>query len=389
MYLLNFSEANRYQLIENYTKAIELYNICIELNPESAASYYQLSKIYFEKKDYQQALFNAQKSTELNSENYWYIDNYATILLENNEIELAYQKHLDLVTSANDSTWLYNICEKYNEKNLLQNEMNLLNSYNEILFDSIFFNRKLILQLSLGLISEQKASYLKLTEYYPSELKFTLDLINFYLKNNYSDEAKILINKLENKHFNEFCFYTSYISVSDKDCGTLKNNFADGFKSFYISDNQKIELFYLYENSELNCFEDETLLNVYKNIYSENSDNDEFVKIYLTKLIELKNFSESLTVSNSISKNVKDLDLILLISEVYFNNSNFTELLEFEKNAIDIYPNQPDLYLFAGIAAFNLKDIKTAKTYLTSGKNLIIDNKLLTEKFNEYLSKLH
>lgn len=73
--------------------------------------------------------------------------------------------------------------------------------------------------------------------------------------------------------------------------------------------------------------------------------------------------------------------LILQVRE-----KQFSKALKLSKNALDIYPSQPFLYLMRGIAENRLQDYKSAKQSLNDGIDFVIDNPKLEVRYYEELA---
>jgi tetratricopeptide (TPR) repeat protein len=71
-YVFLFDEANKNRLLENYDLAADQYLDAIQLNTESAVSYFYLASIYLLKKEYTTALTYANKAVEIQPNNFWY-----------------------------------------------------------------------------------------------------------------------------------------------------------------------------------------------------------------------------------------------------------------------------------------------------------------------------
>ncbi|NPA69140.1 MAG: tetratricopeptide repeat protein, partial [Chlorobi bacterium] len=98
VFIYLFDEAGKNRLNGNLQKAEEQYLASLEVNPQSAASYFYLASIYIARKDYQSALNFSKKAVEINPENYWYLLEKADLLKINgkeNDAEIIYKKLLN------------------------------------------------------------------------------------------------------------------------------------------------------------------------------------------------------------------------------------------------------------------------------------------------------
>lgn len=69
--------------------------------------------------------------------------------------------------------------------------------------------------------------------------------------------------------------------------------------------------------------------------------------------------------------------LLIIESEL----QQFTEMIKHGKEAVELFPNEPTVYLLLGIAYLQEKNPSEALIVLNQGKNLIIDNKPLLGQF--------
>ena len=72
-FLNYFSQAGIFVLKSQYSNALQCYQKCIELNPKSSASYFQMAKIHFSSGDAHAAEMFAKKAHDLNPDNVFYI----------------------------------------------------------------------------------------------------------------------------------------------------------------------------------------------------------------------------------------------------------------------------------------------------------------------------
>ncbi|MDP4845423.1 MAG: tetratricopeptide repeat protein, partial [Salibacteraceae bacterium] len=74
-----YLEANRERILGNLQKAAELYYSALQIDPNSAPAYYDLSKIFIENKDVASAEGVLEKSVELDETNHWYKESLAQV----------------------------------------------------------------------------------------------------------------------------------------------------------------------------------------------------------------------------------------------------------------------------------------------------------------------
>ena len=84
-----FHEAQRQMHAENYDAAFDLLNFCLKLNPNSAASLYNVADInHFLRRD-SLAISQMEKAVELAPDNYWYKDHLVKLYFNNKRVDEA------------------------------------------------------------------------------------------------------------------------------------------------------------------------------------------------------------------------------------------------------------------------------------------------------------
>jgi tetratricopeptide (TPR) repeat protein len=84
-----------------------------------------------------------------------------------------------------------------------------------------------------------------------------------------------------------------------------------------------------------------------------------------------------------------DLETALLLFHVYVKLEQFEILATKSEEMTELFPSQPDLYYYAGLANNQLQKFGKAKDYLESGMDYVIDNKALEINFNIQLGEAY
>ena len=116
-YYYAFTEATKQAMFSNYKDAINLYNKCLKYNPNSAATHFQLSNIYFRMGELELAKIFGQKAIKRDDRNIWYYLHLASIYQIQRNIDstiVVYEKIVDLDKSKTE--YLFNLALLYNEK---------------------------------------------------------------------------------------------------------------------------------------------------------------------------------------------------------------------------------------------------------------------------------
>jgi tetratricopeptide (TPR) repeat protein len=182
-------------------------------------------------------------------------------------------------------------------------------------------------------------------------------LFKFHLNNNEGEKAVLSMNtvlkstkidsKIKHRIINEFLIFT-------------KNN------PQYDADLEKA----------ISYFDGDKTANVAKEIgkfYQNKKDWDKALKYY-----ELEN-----------KNNPDNLETTLLLFQAYAEKQQFEVLSAKADALIELYPLQPELYYFSGLASNQLKNFKKAKEILEVGIDYLVDNLQLAINFNIQLGEAY
>lgn len=135
-YTSYFTEATKEALLGDWRRAIKLYDKSIEINPSSAASYYQKSKIYFGIKDIDNSKICAKVAVKLDSNNLWYNLNLINIYSYNNEMDSIIVPMERVVKLSDNIEYKYNLAIIHSKLGNDKRALELLSGLNEELQDS-------------------------------------------------------------------------------------------------------------------------------------------------------------------------------------------------------------------------------------------------------------
>ena len=83
----------------------------------------------------------------------------------------------------------------------------------------------------------------------------------------------------------------------------------------------------------------------------------------------------------------EDMETILLLLQTYIESANFEKLAKVSEDQMHLFPTQPQLYYYNGLANNQLKNYKKAKDTLESGIDFVLDDVALEINFNIQLGE--
>ena len=364
----------------NYALSIKNLEKCINLNPNEASVYYQLSKNYSELSDQNLSLQNAIKAYNLSPDNAYYCLWYSEKLSTNGNLNEAIR-----------------ILQKAFSKNAKDEQ--ILKA-----LDALFVRNASPLQdrIDLWLKHKQSTGYklnsaLKLIEFYiqtkeyssahllydeiksasPLKYKYFIDDANLYLKEN--DELHANENFEKALALNPSNFNLNYslfkLKASQKKATEankyLTNAFSDPLTSLDIKLDvcKQINKEFIEDTSYLVYIK--TLAQSLVKNYPENPKSLIVAANYFEKSKLLNDALKLYLIINDLSPGMFEawLSALKLSSEIkQFNNT-----IEIANRALEYYPNVAQIYLEAATAYISIKDYSKAIEFAKNGVGFAFD----------------
>lgn len=387
---ISYYEALKQKGIENNDRAIESLQNCLTLEPNNAAVYNELGRNYLKLKKYKEAYDSFEKATQIDPKNRWYLHGMYDVAYQTRDYNQAIILVTKLVTFDSnykeDLTSLYMYTQQYDKALKLINEMNdefgksekRDNYKKQIMQDARFQgDEKDELLKAIATNPKDEANYIALIYMYsnsnqeekamevakkleiaiPESDWAQVSLFKFHLNNNDGPKAvkamnqildsDVIDNKIKHRVLNEFLIFA-------------KNNPG------YDADLQKA----------VSYFKSDTEVAVAK----------EIGRFFQSK----KDWSQAkLYFEMNLDNNPNDLETALLLFQSYVELENFDVLANKAEEMTELFPSQPDLYYYVGLANNQLKKFSKAKDYLETGMDYVIENKALEINFNIQLGEAY
>lgn len=383
----SFYEALKQKGMENYDKAIAALQKCLNKEPDNAVVYHELGKNYFAMKNYSEAEKAYKKATEIDPKNRWYWQGLYDVYYEQKDFNRAiiivhklmewrkeyYQE--DLVS-------LYMYTQQYDKALALINEMELTvgmsqkrEAYKlEILADNRYSKpKKETLEEAIKKDPKNEANY--------------IDLIYLYSESNQEAKAEEIARKLEKEiptsdwaQVSLFKFNLNnndgekasqnmmQVLGSKKIDGKIKHRVLNEFLIFASNNPTYLPTL----EKAVGYFGPDKKVNVPK----------EVGKFFFNK----KNYAEAIRYfEKGLVQQDDDPEGVELLLHIYAESGQNDKMYKLATKYIDLYPTQPLLYFYAGLAANRQQQYGKAKEWLESGQDFIVDDSALTAKFKQQL----
>jgi tetratricopeptide (TPR) repeat protein len=385
-----YFEASKQKVLGNYEKAIELFNKCLEQDPADAAAMYELANIYTDQGKVSEAASLAERAAELDPANKW----YKTLLIQLYQAQGKFTdagRIIDQLIVAEPDNIEYYQDEALNY--IYDNDYkNAVKSY-DILEQKLGINEDISIQkekiyIMMGKPDKAIEEIRKLSGAYPDEPRYLEMLAELYMTSGMYDQALEVYNEIlkvdpENPYIN--------ISLSDyyrkkgdktKSLEYLKAGFAN--PNLDIDSKVSILLAYYSVNEIYNSYKDEAF-ELATILIKAHPDDPKAHSIYADFLVQDKRYEEARmaflkVISIDSTKYLVWEQLLFVESELRNNQAMADE----SKRALELFPEQPMLYLFAGAANFQLKDFDAAAKYFKNGANFVVGNDKMLAQFYSY-----
>jgi predicted Zn-dependent protease len=385
-----FFEALKQKGIENYQKSANALLICIKMNDSDPVLFYELGKNYMQLKNFGAAEDAFKEAVSKAPKNEWYLDELYGVYIQQNDMNKALKTVKQLVEYhpdyKQDLASLYIQLEKYKDALKLLDEMDSQFGYSEdrdYLRNQIYNltgnNEDRIENLEERVKSnpEDESNYLLLIYRY-SETGETAKAF---------DAAKRLLTLNPESQLVHLALYKFYLDENDTE------NAIKSMKVVLTSPVIKPEA----KTKVLNDF----VKFVGKNPQYESDlievtsliSEDKSVKILLElgdyylksndKAKALSYYEEALQQEPNEFKIIRDV----LLLQIDLNKD--TEAVAKSKEALDIFPSQPVLYLINGVANNKLKQPENAIESLEMGLDFLVENPKMEADFYIQLSESH
>lgn len=382
-----FFNGNKEKMLGNYDLAEVLFSQALKIDPNSAATMYELANIYAFQNNKNQALFYSKKAAEIDPRNVWYQMLYAECLKESKQPAEVANVYKKLVNDYPDRIdFYYELANAY----LFANKPNdAIKTYNRIeervgvTEDASL--QKLKIYKGTNQFDKAVEEAKKLIKTFPKEGKYYGMLGELYQEKGMYDKA--------------FEAYNELLRV-DSTNAYVHLSLADYYRNLKQNDKAFQEIKIAFKSKELDIDTKIKILLSYYSItetYTElKADADELCKIIVeVHPDEAKAFSmygdflyrdKKLEEARKQFRKAIELDkekyalwnqLLLIDSEL----NDYTSMQKESKEAMELFPNQALPYFFNGASNVQLKNYKEAISSLTDGKEFVFENKPLLAQF--------
>ena len=387
-----FIDATKARLLGDTSKAISLYELCLDKNPQHSASMYELAQLYFEKGDFSSASRFAEQASEIEPDNKW----YKLLLVEiygkaGNRKELLETCQKLVKQDPASVDYLYELSNAYLMNNDGNNAIKTYDRIEEIIgvTEEISLQKQRIYLIQKK--TDQAAAEIEklLLEFPDQKTRYLSMLAEMYMQEGKPDEAAVYYTKiLDSDPDNPYI----HITLSDyyRQKGDKKRSFDElklGFANPALDIDTKIRVLIsfftvneMYNENKADVFE---LAQILVKTHPEDPKSHSMYGDFLLddqKYAEARDEFRKVIAVDSSKYAVWES---LLNAEIQL--ADFPALLDESNRAIELFPLLPVPYLFKGVAMLEKSQFEEALMSFNSGMKLVSGNNVLLIQFYTYL----
>ncbi len=385
-----FARAITYKETGRLKQADSLLAMVLKINPRDAAANYEKAGLLATYGKNKEALVLAKKAVEQDSLNKWYQVLYADLSKANgdyknylNTYKKLCKKEPGNLRFQNELAFAYYFTGDYKHAVRTYRTVEMLMGINPQL-------TKQIADLYLRINEKDSAliQYEQLVKYNPENARAYAMLAEFASKNKLPKTAEWAYRQIIRLNPKDPYVHISLADFYRKNGNPAKSfeELKKGFANPALGTKTKVNLLLTYYSGQLTDDQKAQALELAGVIKSAHPDDSLAESFYASMLYENKKYKEARPLFRKIlitNRNNYSFWEQLLFCDYYLNDEK--TLKTDASQAIILFPQKPIPYLLGGIASFQLKDYKSAKTFLEKSRKLATGNNALLENINSTL----
>ena len=385
-----FTEGEKYYILEDYAKALVLFQKSLEINGENATVHYKIAQILSKGNELQKALESVKEAIRLDAENKYFYVLAAEIYSQLGDFENASATYEEMIGRLdNTEQYLFELAALY----LYQGRYDdALGSYDKIekaygLSEEVIFQKQKI-HLQGNNLEKALEEGQKLVDAFPGEESYVLKQVEILLSNDKLKEAREALDAYLSSYPNgaQARLMIAGLKRREGDLEGARKDLLAAFQSSDLSAENKIQLLAEYrmqlQKEELEGFGIELakmVIQVHPGVADAYSIYGDILQT-LGKTEPAKNqYMQALALDNS------NFSIWQNVLQLYLELNKLDSVIIVSENALELFPNQGSLYYYNGAANLQQGNYKEAVPMLERGKKLSSSNLGLVSVFNGML----
>lgn len=386
----SFIEANKQKMLGNYVEAINLYLRCLEINPKSTASMFEIARILYSNNDFAGSLKLMEQAVLIDNSNIWYLYFIGDLYKK----EKNYKKALS-ITNRIIEIDPYNEIICYDKINIyvLMNKFKKAEKEFDIIekkfgTSTMFLEEKVKFYFQINEYAKAEKMLIDLDYQNPSDIRYKSILADFYFQSHqYNKALKIydslitLTNDTASIHL-----VKAQIFLDQGDNKGFIDEFLKVVCDPSIDAQTKIDIassIFLDSTNNFKQYEQQ----ITENIYLLHPTDSKARLFYVNYLLNNNEFDKAIEhlyfILNEDKTNINVYNQLLYVEN---KNKNWDSVFTVSSKALEFYPNQYFLFFYNGFAAYMLEKYDEAINSLMNGVNFSPNNEVKSD-FYSYIAE--
>ncbi len=369
-----FFEASKQKMLGNFEEAASSFHECIKINPNHAASFYELGGMLTQRNQLTDALPFALRAYELDPDNQWYalfaadihmgLDDYVSASRLYEQLTAKYPENID---------YQYELATTYLYLNKLKEAIAAYNKIEEVfgITEEISVQKEKI-YLQLDKLDEAVAELEALISAYPGEQRYLGMLAEVYTANDMNEKAFGVYERMMKNDPEDPVLHLNLAEHYRKQ-GEFEKSFDNlkvAFKSSKLNIDNKIQVMMSYYN--LTEGDDRLISQAYELLELLVEAHPKDAKAFAMKADFLLRDNRLKEARSSFYETIKLDSSRFMVWSSLINTSyelrDYSSMEKDSKTALELFPNQGVLYLLNGIANNSLQNYNEAINILNEGE---------------------
>lgn len=385
-----FIEGEKFFMLEDYAKALELFTLSLDINPGNAGVHYKIAQILVESGDFTKALMHSQEAIKLDKANKYYYLLSAEIQTNLSNFQEAAELYETMLSAIpNTESYMFDLAALYIYQDKLDNALEVYNKAENhfgVLEEITYQKQQIYIQQGKIDLAIQEGQ--KLIDAYPDESAYKLTLAEVLISNKKENEAIPYLEAVlrDNPNNAQASVRLSEIYRRSGQTEKAMESLRSAFSNPSLNVNAKVQLLAGYISQLPNAELEPLAIELADNLVTAHPDNVDAYAIAGDLEFKLGNKTKArdhyikalgLDESNyNLWQNVISLELELEDYEMAASHA---------EQAIEFFPNQALLYYFAGTAQLMTREYRQATNNLEAGRKFAQADSDLSSYFNGQL----
>ncbi|MEP2771288.1 MAG: tetratricopeptide repeat protein [Fulvivirga sp.] len=388
-----FTEGEKYYILEDYAKALLLFQKSLDTNPDNATVYYKIAQIHSQGDNVSKALQNINLALSLEKDNKYFYVLAADINTQLGDFEKA-SELLEEMTSRLDNTdqYLFELAALYLYQKRYDDALSTYDKIEKVYgISEEVVSQKQKIHLQNNNVELALAEGKKLMANFPENEGFVLKQAEILFANNRSGEALVFLKEyLVNNESASIRLLLADLQRQQGNIDDALNNLEVAFDDPTLDVNNKIQLlaelrneFSLEELKDVSIKLSEKLIRTHPDVADTYAVYGDILYALGRKSEAQRAYQQALAIDES------NFALWQNTLQIFSELNKPDSVIAISEQALEIFPNQGAIYYFNGSANLQKRNYEEAVFALERGKRLSTANLGLVGAFNSMLGEAY